>query len=77
MENGFPDWVLMPRHLLARLSPQFGSWLRALRIAGALINLQDAVFWMAHLFCAIMVVATACSVWLRLLKWKQGDGWKI
>ncbi|KAJ5646157.1 hypothetical protein N7490_002529 [Penicillium lividum] len=47
-------------------------------IAGALLDLQDAIFWKAQLFTAVMVVTgSAFFIGVRLIKWKQGDGWKI
>jgi MFS family permease len=45
-------------------------------IAGALLDLEYAVFWKAQLFSAIMLTAAAIFfMWVRLLK--QGEGWKI
>lgn len=47
-------------------------------IAGALLDLERGVFWKAQLFSAMMVIAgTALFLVLRILKWKQGEGWKI
>ncbi|KAJ5731852.1 hypothetical protein N7493_003333 [Penicillium malachiteum] len=47
-------------------------------IAGALLNLEQAIFWKAQLFCAIMVVTGLFFfIWLRLLKWRHGEGWKF
>ncbi|KAJ5758754.1 hypothetical protein N7520_005910 [Penicillium odoratum] len=47
-------------------------------IAGALLDLQDAIFWKAQLFTAVMVVTgSVFFIGVRLIKWKQGDGWKI
>lgn len=47
-------------------------------IAGALLDLENDVFWKAQLFCAVMVtVGLVFFVALRVLKWRQGEGWKI
>lgn len=47
-------------------------------IAGALLDIEGQIFWKGQLFSAVMVVVgTGFFVWLRLLKWKQGEGWKI
>ncbi|GLA42794.1 hypothetical protein AnigIFM63309_011527 [Aspergillus niger] len=47
-------------------------------IAGALLDLEHAVFWKGQLFAAVMVGAgTACFMALRLWKWKDGAGWKL
>lgn len=47
-------------------------------IAGALLDLEKAVFWKAQLFCAMMVaVGSVFFISLRLVQWKQGEGWKI
>jgi predicted MFS family arabinose efflux permease len=46
-------------------------------IAGALLSLQNAVFWKAQLFCGVMIVTgTAFFAWLRVLKWKEDIAWK-
>ncbi|KAI2893723.1 hypothetical protein CBS63078_9059 [Aspergillus niger] len=47
-------------------------------IAGALLDLEHAVFWKGQLFAAVMVGAgMACFMALRLWKWKDGAGWKL
>jgi MFS family permease len=47
-------------------------------VAGALLDLERGVFWKGQLFSAVMViVGSVLFVVLRLLKRKQGDGWKI
>ncbi|KAJ5670773.1 uncharacterized protein N7477_006136 [Penicillium maclennaniae] len=47
-------------------------------IAGALLNLENAVFWKAQLFTALtVVVGSAFFIVLRLIKWNDGDGWKM
>ncbi|OOQ89423.1 putative MFS monocarboxylate transporter [Penicillium brasilianum] len=47
-------------------------------IAGALLDIEGAVFWKGQLFSAVMVaVGTGSFCLLRILKWKQGEGWKI
>ena len=47
-------------------------------IAGALLGLENPVFWKAQLFCAVMVlVGLVFFVALRVLRWRQGEGWKI
>lgn len=47
-------------------------------IAGALLDIAGAVFWKGQLFSAVMVaVGTGSFCLLRILKWKQGEGWKI
>ncbi|KAJ5640871.1 MFS monocarboxylate transporter [Penicillium herquei] len=47
-------------------------------IAGALLNLEQAIFWKAQLFCAIMVVTGLFFfTWLRLLKWRHGERCKF
>jgi MFS family permease len=46
-------------------------------IAGALLDLEHAVFWKAQLFSAIMLIAgTIFFMWVRLLKWRKEE-WKI
>ncbi|EAW12156.1 putative MFS monocarboxylate transporter [Aspergillus clavatus NRRL 1] len=43
-------------------------------IAGTLLDLEHAVFWKAELFCAVLVTTgVACFIWLRLLKWTDGE----
>ncbi|KAJ5925231.1 Major facilitator superfamily domain general substrate transporter [Penicillium verhagenii] len=47
-------------------------------IAGALLDLEDAMFWKAQLFTAIMVVTeSAFFVVVRIMKLRQDEGWKI
>lgn len=47
-------------------------------IAGALLDLEHAVFWKAQLFSAMTVVTgAALFIVLRFIKWKHGEGWKI
>ena len=47
-------------------------------IAGALLDLENAVLWKAQLFSALtVVVGSAFSIILRLIKWKHGERWKI
>lgn len=47
-------------------------------IAGALLDLEDAVFWKAQVFTAVMVVTgSAFFMVLRLMKWREGGSWKI
>ncbi|KAJ5433025.1 uncharacterized protein N7458_012181 [Penicillium daleae] len=47
-------------------------------IAGALLDIEGAVFWKGQLFSAVMVViGTVSFLGLRILMWKQGEGWKI
>lgn len=47
-------------------------------IAGALLDIEGRVFWKGQLFSAVMVVVgTGLFLSLRILKWKQGEGWKI
>ncbi|GLA29764.1 hypothetical protein AnigIFM63326_007679 [Aspergillus niger] len=47
-------------------------------IAGALLDLEHAVFWKGQLFAAVMIGAgMACFMALRLWKWKDGAGWKL
>ncbi|CRL24054.1 Sucrose/H+ symporter, plant [Penicillium camemberti] len=47
-------------------------------IAGALLDLENAVFWKAQLFSAMTVVTgAALFIVLRFIKWKHGEGWKI
>lgn len=46
-------------------------------IAGALLDLERAIFWKAQLFCAITIAAgTGLFVAARWVKWKQEGGWK-
>ncbi|GKZ36373.1 hypothetical protein AbraIFM66950_007408 [Aspergillus brasiliensis] len=47
-------------------------------IAGALLDLEHAVFWKGQLFAAATVAAgMVCFVALRVWKWKDGAGWKL
>ncbi|KAJ5133604.1 hypothetical protein N7526_004969 [Penicillium atrosanguineum] len=85
--------VSLPPTIVAHLAPNMsvvGTWLGMCfifaglgllignPIAGALLNLQDAVFWKAQLFCAVMVAAGMILLaGLRLLKYNQADGWKM
>jgi MFS family permease len=50
-------------------------------IAGTLLEFKtptDAVFWRAQLFSSVMVLTgTIFFTALRVVKWKQGHGWKI
>ncbi|KAJ5680021.1 hypothetical protein N7536_011160 [Penicillium majusculum] len=47
-------------------------------IAGALLDLEHAVFWKAQLFSAItLVVGTILFMWTRLLKGRKEGVWKI
>lgn len=47
-------------------------------IAGALLDLEHAVFWKAQLFSAcMMIAAVVLFLGVRLLKWIQGEGWNI
>ncbi|KAJ6013847.1 hypothetical protein N7540_008438 [Penicillium herquei] len=84
--------VSLPTTILLRLSPNLAivgtrmgmaftcaglGLLIGNPIAGALLNLEKAMFWKAQLFCAIMVVTgLAFFIWLRLLMWRRGEGWK-
>ncbi|KAJ5084554.1 hypothetical protein NUU61_009133 [Penicillium alfredii] len=47
-------------------------------IAGALLDLENAVFWKSQVFCAVMLTAgvTLIAV-VRVLKWRQGEEWKM
>ncbi|PWY85085.1 MFS general substrate transporter, partial [Aspergillus heteromorphus CBS 117.55] len=85
--------VSLPPTILARLTPDMSivgtrmgmsftfaglGLLIGNPIAGTLLNLTDAVFWRAQLFAAVMMVAGSVSfVVLRLMKWRDGEGWKI
>ncbi|KAJ5268989.1 hypothetical protein N7497_010279 [Penicillium chrysogenum] len=47
-------------------------------IAGALLDLEHAVFWKAQLFSAMTVVTgAALFIVLRFIKSRHGEGWKI
>ncbi|GLB07710.1 hypothetical protein AtubIFM57258_003071 [Aspergillus tubingensis] len=47
-------------------------------IAGALLDLEHAVFWKGQLFAAVTVGAgMVFFVALRLWQWKDGKGWKL
>lgn len=47
-------------------------------IAGALLDLEHAVFWKGQLFAAVTVGAgMVLFVALRLWQWKDGAGWKV
>lgn len=47
-------------------------------IAGALLDIEGAIFWKGQLFSAVMVVVgTGSFCLLRILKWNQGEGWKL
>lgn len=47
-------------------------------IAGALLDLDHAVFWKGQLFAAVTVGAgMVLFVALRLWQWKDGTGWKV
>lgn len=47
-------------------------------IAGALLDLEHAVFWKTQLFSAItLVVGTILFMWTRLLKGRMEGVWKI
>jgi MFS family permease len=47
-------------------------------IAGNLLDLEHAVFWKAQLFSAVMLIAgTILFMWVRILKWRKEEGWKI
>ncbi|KAJ5924058.1 MFS general substrate transporter [Penicillium verhagenii] len=85
--------VSLPPTIIARLSPDMATvgtrmgmcftfagtgLLIGNPIAGALLDLEDAMFWKAQLFTAIMVVTgSAFFVMVRLMKLRQDDGWKI
>jgi predicted MFS family arabinose efflux permease len=85
--------VSLPPTVLARLTPDMSTLgtrmgmcfvfagmglLIGNPIAGALLDLERGVFWKAQLFSAMMVIAgTALFLVLRILKWKQEEGWKI
>lgn len=85
--------VSLPPTIIARLSPDLSMMgtrmgmcfvfagtglLIGNPIAGALLNLEEAEFWKAQTFTGVMVATGAAFfIGLRLLKWKQGDGWKI
>ncbi|KAJ5671226.1 MFS general substrate transporter, partial [Penicillium longicatenatum] len=85
--------VSLPPTIIARLSPNLATvgtrmgmcftfagtgLLIGNPIAGALLDLEDAEFWRAQVFTAVMVLTgSAFFVGLRLMKWKEGAGWKI
>ncbi|KAB8264262.1 major facilitator superfamily domain-containing protein [Aspergillus pseudonomiae] len=81
--------VSLPPTIVARLSPNMNivgtrmgmcftfaglGLLIGNPIAGALLDVEKGVFWKAELFSAVMVTAgVAAFVWLRLLKWTDGE----
>ncbi|KAJ5690172.1 Major facilitator superfamily domain general substrate transporter [Penicillium macrosclerotiorum] len=85
--------VSLPPTILARLTPDMSvvgtrmgmcfafaalGLLIGNPIAGALLNLEHAIFWKAQLFSALMVgVGTLFFAVLRILKWKQEAVWKF
>ncbi|KAJ5994029.1 MFS general substrate transporter [Penicillium sp. IBT 35674x] len=85
--------VSLPPTIVARLSPNMATvgtrmgmcftfagtgLLIGNPIAGALLDLENAVFWKAQIFTAVMVVTgSAFFMVLRLMKWREGEGWKI
>ncbi|KAK5998069.1 MFS-type transporter dbaD [Cladobotryum mycophilum] len=85
--------VSLPPTIVARLSPSMAvvgtrmgmcftfagiGLLIGNPIAGTLLDLEHAVFWKAQLFSAIMVAAgTVCFLVLRIVKAKDGEGWKL
>jgi predicted MFS family arabinose efflux permease len=47
-------------------------------IAGALLDSRYIVFWKAQLFSAVMLMVGAIFfMWVRVLKWRQHEGWKV
>jgi MFS family permease len=85
--------VSLPPTIVARLTPNVGiigtrlgmtfiftgiGLLVGNPIAGALLDLEHAVFWKAQLLSAIMLVAGSLSfMWVRLLMGRKERGWKI
>jgi MFS family permease len=81
--------VSLPPTIVARLSPNMSivgtrmgmcftfaglGLLIGNPIAGALLDLERGVFWKAELFSAVMVTAGAAAfIWLRMLKWRDGE----
>lgn len=85
--------VSLPVTIVAGLSPHMGvvgtrvgmsysfagvGMLIGNPIAGSLVDLETGEFWKGQLFStALMLAASLCFIWVRILQARQGKGWKV